>query len=136
MPETISRLFLLLLYVCLASSTEEYIKEAMVCLQLWMAGSEDRSGLDGTKVEELIGTHIDKFGNMSSQLFMSIHGYELVEILMDAYGHDKRIQQMAARWVADTENYAYNWPGSRRDKLALDKRIRLLNYLRARLSPP
>lgn len=42
---------------------------------------------------------------------------------------------MATRWVADTENYVYNWPGSRRDKLALDKRIRLLNYLRARLPP-
>lgn len=91
-PESTSRLFLLLLYVCLAGSIEDYVKEALVCLQLWMTSSEDRSGLDWTKVEELISKHIDKFGNMGSELFMSVQGYELVEILMDAYGHDKRYQ--------------------------------------------
>ncbi len=47
-------------------------------MQLWIASSDDKGSLEGSKVEQLISNNIDKFGNMSRVLFMSIYGYELV----------------------------------------------------------
>lgn len=63
---------------------------------------------------------------------MCILGYDFVELLAEGW---RGYQVWMQDWIVDDDNYVYNWPESKRDKVLANKRIRFINYLVRYLMP-